>query len=266
MNIIDGEVKLSNILDKWQSKHQQDDTDSIPIHNVNFSSSNIRISKEDLGKLQLFGTGQIDKKWIVTRLREYIILIDQHAADERIRVERLTEFLMGPNGPNAYRIKSTKLKNPYELFVEYEQLEILEANSKWIRDWGFGYKIMKNDETRAKIRVFQTPLIFGTAVSVDELRELLVNIGTMHSNAIQTYIPKSIQRVLASKACRSAIKFGDKLNDRQMSCLLKQLSQCRLPFQCAHGRPTLFPIADLKAYDPSDNQMYNVMTEDIVRA
>merc|ERR1712087_568776 len=95
---------------------------------------------------------------------------------------------------------------------------------------------------------FETPLIYGTAVSVDELREIVTNIGCMHANAIKTYVPKSIQRVLASKACRSAIKFGDELDVKQMNCLLKQLAGCRLPFQCAHGRPTLFPIADLKAF------------------
>merc|ERR1712130_470304 len=147
---------------------------SIPIHNVNFSSSQVTISKEDLGKMKIFGIGQIDNKWIVTRLRQYIILIDRHAADERVRVERLTSFLCGLEGPIAYRIKSTKLNNPHQLYVEYGDLQILDANARWIRDWGFGYKIVaanrNGDGNKAKVKVFQVPMIYGTAIVVDELR------------------------------------------------------------------------------------------------
>ena len=258
MDIIEGEVKLANILSEWQSKYQAEDNDSIPI--LQIGSCNITISKEDLCKLQLFGIGQVNKKWIITRLREYIILIDQHAADERIRVERFTNFIMGNNGPNSYRIMSTKLRNPYEIYIDNQDLETLQRHQQWIRNWGFQYDVMSNDNNigvGTKIKVYKTPIIYGWTISVDELRELLHNIANMNSNAIQVYIPKCVQRVLASKACRSAIKFGDKLNDKQMSSLLKQLSECKLPFQCAHGRPTLFPIADLNQYDTTFQITHN---------
>lgn len=42
-----------------------------------------------------------------------------------------------------------------------------------------------------------------------------------------------------------AIKFGDDLNHEECEKLLKRLSKCDLPFQCAHGRPTLFPLMHL---------------------
>jgi hypothetical protein len=43
--------------------------------------------------------------------------------------------------------------------------------------------------------------------------------------------------------------FGDPLNMAQCHGLVRALSRCRLPFQCAHGRPTLFPLADLALVD-----------------
>ena len=68
------------------------------------------------------------------------------------------------------------------------------------------------------------PMVFGTAVCVDELNELLHNIASMPAQSVQTYLPKCIERVLASKACRSAIKFGDLLQFVQLSEQLADLS------------------------------------------
>jgi hypothetical protein len=53
--------------------------------------------------------------------------------------------------------------------------------------------------------------------------------------------------VLISKACRGAIMFGDTLSREQCQKLLFSLRQCALPFQCAHGRPTLVPLVRLAA-------------------
>ncbi|PIK53086.1 putative DNA mismatch repair protein Mlh3-like [Apostichopus japonicus] len=58
-------------------------------------------------------------------------------------------------------------------------------------------------------------------------------------------LPKTIVKALNSQACRGAIKFGDVLNMEDMVCLLSQLSECKLPFQCAHGRPSIIPLLDL---------------------
>lgn len=46
-------------------------------------------------------------------------------------------------------------------------------------------------------------------------------------------------------ACRSAIKFGDRLSIDECQILIQDLKKCKLPFQCAHGRPTLIPIINI---------------------
>ena len=53
--------------------------------------------------------------------------------------------------------------------------------------------------------------------------------------------------MLVSKACRGAIMFGDKLAPRQCDQVVSSLRACALPFQCAHGRPTLVPLLRLAA-------------------
>ena len=256
MDIIQGEVKLSNILAEWQSKFEKEEDQLIPI--LDMGSDDIPISNHDLSNLELFGIGQINKKWIVTRLRQYILIIDQHAADERIKLENCTNFLMdSKNGPNRFRIKQKVCEmNGCQMFIDNVDLLTLNRHSKWIKDWGFHYEIIdddinnnnNNNNTTSMIKVYKTPEIYGTSVVAGELREILSNIASMTDERVKKYVPKCIQRVLASKACKNAIKFGDKLNDKQMKNLLKKLSVCKLPFQCAHGRPTLFPIANLTQF------------------
>lgn len=57
--------------------------------------------------------------------------------------------------------------------------------------------------------------------------------------------PQAIRRVLVSKACRGAVMFGDHLSRRQCQRVIHTLRECALPFQCAHGRPTLAPLLRL---------------------
>ena len=54
-----------------------------------------------------------------------------------------------------------------------------------------------------------------------------------------------IRRILNRKACKTSIKFGDKLNKKQINNLIKQIKKCKLPFICAHGRPTIFPLLNI---------------------
>ena len=56
----------------------------------------------------------------------------------------------------------------------------------------------------------------------------------------------AVNTILRSKACRYAIKFGDKLSDYDMKLLVREsFSKCKRPFICAHGRPTIYPLIKL---------------------
>ena len=54
----------------------------------------------------------------------------------------------------------------------------------------------------------------------------------------------AFRALLCSKACRRAVKFGDALAPLEQRWLIRDLADCALPFQCAHGRPTLYPLLD----------------------
>jgi hypothetical protein len=52
-----------------------------------------------------------------------------------------------------------------------------------------------------------------------------------------------------------AVKFGDPLYLEECEILLKNLSECQVPFQCAHGRPSLVPIVDLQHVHTEEDQV-----------
>nr|CAH7759471.1 unnamed protein product [Callosobruchus chinensis] len=80
---------------------------------------------------------------------------------------------------------------------------------------------------------------------IKELVELLRSTRGSTSSSL----PKFLQDIISLEACRGAIKFGDTLSKDQCTDLLTMLPSCNLPFQCAHGRPTLVPLLHLKNTD-----------------
>ncbi|XP_078191588.1 DNA mismatch repair protein Mlh3 isoform X5 [Callithrix jacchus] len=75
---------------------------------------------------------------------------------------------------------------------------------------------------------------------IREQVELLQTTG-----GIQGILPLTVQKVLASQACHGAVKFNDGLSLEESCRLIEALSLCQLPFQCAHGRPSMLPLADI---------------------
>ncbi|KAF2363283.1 DNA mismatch repair protein C-terminal [Trinorchestia longiramus] len=63
-------------------------------------------------------------------------------------------------------------------------------------------------------------------------------------------LPLPLLQVLHTHACRGAVRFGQRLRRCQCVSLLQALSKCHLPFQCAHGRPSLAPLVLLTAPPP----------------
>jgi len=92
--------------------------------------------------------------------------------------------------------------------------------------------------------VTHVPDIFGTRLSPADLKTVLAEADGA-AGAEPCAFPKAVLHVLTFKACRRAVKFGDVLSHVEMSRLLRDLGKCDFPFQCAHGRPTVYPFLSL---------------------
>ncbi|KAG7622986.1 MutL C-terminal dimerization [Arabidopsis suecica] len=205
-----------------------------------------RHSLEDAKVLQ-----QVDKKYIPIVACGTVAIVDQHAADERIRLEELrTKVLAGKARTVTY------LSADQELVLPEMGYQLLQSYSEQIRDWGWICNITVEGSTSFKknmsiiqrkptpITLNAVPCILGVNLSDVDLLEFLQQLADTDGSST---IPPSVLRVLNSKACRGAIMFGDSLLPSECSLIIDGLKQTSLCFQCAHGRPTTVPLVDLKA-------------------
>ncbi|CAH8315012.1 unnamed protein product [Eruca vesicaria subsp. sativa] len=194
---------------------------------------------------------QVDKKYIPIVACGTVAIVDQHAADERIRLEELRKKVLAGQARTVTYLSADK-----ELVLPEMGYQLLQSYSDQIRDWGWICSINAEGSTSFKknmsilqrkatpITLNAVPCILGVNLSDVDLLEFLQQLADTDGSST---IPPSVLRVLNSKACRGAIMFGDSLLPSECSLIIEGLKQTSLCFQCAHGRPTTVPLVNLKA-------------------
>ena len=77
------------------------------------------------------------------------------------------------------------------------------------------------------------------------LRRVLDEVMNSSVDMKGGFCPKVMKETIQSISCRGAIMFGDEIPISKCERLLETLLQCRSPFECCHGRPSFFKLADL---------------------
>ena len=230
--------------------------------------------------------GQIDRKFILIKLRasqistsgleETLVLIDQHAADERCRVERLFQdlFQFFEESSNELTgsplINSSLLPQPVVFETSRQEIELFQSHQPFFSSWGIIYKIDTQSSTEdavesrlSSVTVTAVPSLIAERcrldhkVVIDLLRReiwVLAEDPQAAHPAKPTGIdwpariascPKSIIEMLCSRACRSAIMFNDPLTIEECKRLVRNLADCKFPFICAHGRKSMVVLGGL---------------------
>ncbi|XP_036591867.1 DNA mismatch repair protein Mlh3 [Trichosurus vulpecula] len=244
---------------------EQAESLTVKIHNILYP---YRFTKEMVHSMQVLQ--QVDNKFIAclmsTKQEEngeaggnLLVLVDQHAAHERIRLEQLICDSYEKEQPKSFHRKkllSSTIYPPMEVMVTEEQRRLLQCYYKGLED--LGLKLMFPDAPSSHILVGEVPLCFvereanevrrgrptvTKSILEEFIREQVELLQT--TGGAQGTLPLTIQKVLASQACHGAIKFNDSLSLEESCRLIEALSRCQLPFQCAHGRPSMLPLADI---------------------
>lgn len=173
---------------------------------------------------------QLHQTYIVAQTKDGLVLIDQHAAHERILYEQfVTAFTNEKNKKQIYELaKNVKLN------LSLNESQILEEHLDYFNELGFAIDHFQG--TSFLIRT--APLVFKGRNIGKIIKDLLTDL---ENEAMKTIDLRS-QRMLAFLSCRAAIKAGDVLSDKQMKDIVKTLDQTENNSTCPHGRPTRIQI------------------------
>ncbi|KAJ8904585.1 hypothetical protein NDN08_001103 [Rhodosorus marinus] len=186
--------------------------------------------------------GHVENKLIVVVLDDSIHVIDQHAADERIRLENMLSRIREGDSDSVIKKSPTLNQVRLELTAEEERMYSMTKNVLEFWGWTLRESVSAQSVPRT-FEVLSFPRISGMVVDdTAVLHELLQELKDHSESRSVSGVPRVMLRYLATAACRSAIMFGDVLEQDQSISLVQKLRDCDLPFQCAHGRPSIVPL------------------------
>jgi len=181
--------------------------------------------------------GQLDRSYILCELGPDLLLVDQHAAHERVRLERLQSRY------NAGKNSVQELLDAVHLELPPAAMESLEDMAPGLEELGFRFERFG----RSGIAVRGLPLFMGRMEGPEVIRDLAMGIEFYEGCAPPdpSFMPRGANlrdRVIALTSCRGAVKAHQTLSLNEMEELLTDLLKCEVPLHCAHGRPTMLRL------------------------
>jgi DNA mismatch repair protein MutL len=169
--------------------------------------------------------GQLGDLYIICASPGGMILVDQHAAHERINYERLKKAY-GGEGP----VPSQDLLVPEVLELSPHESDILSRHGAELER--LGLRIEGFGENTFIVR--SIPAILKNT----DLKRLVRDIASeIKESGAEKSLTDKIDTVISTMACHSSIRANYELNPEKMKALLEELDLARFPHSCPHGRP-----------------------------
>lgn len=175
---------------------------------------------------------QVMDTYILAESRGSLLLIDQHAASERVVYEQVLESI------RTGKEVSQRLLTPVVVTLTSSEAKTLEENRDLVERAGFLAEPWGGDSYALK----SIPTVLGVAQGEAVLRNILGELARAPSHR-----PVG-QEVVWRVACHTAIRAGERLSNAQMRQLISDLMRTESPYTCEHGRPTMVVLspADLE--------------------
>jgi DNA mismatch repair protein MLH3 len=240
-----------------------------------------KLSKVNLQNAKVIG--QVDAKFILCSMpstdssSQTLVLVDQHAASERVILERLLSDLYAPIDANSTSarlrtntgcsstVSTTVLDKPLVFELTANESELLRVQAPLFAQHGILYDLHTTTKSRNHHTLSAKALPPGIAERCKLFPKLLIDLlrseiwsrvesgkpipaGLPASSGEQSWLrrlgtcPKVLLEMLNSRACRSAVMFNDVLSVPDCADLVERLGKCAFPFMCAHGRVSMVPI------------------------
>lgn len=172
-----------------------------------------------------FAVAHLHNIYILSETRNGIILVDAHAAHERVLYERLKQQIV------QNKASSQPLLLPVKVKLSVAEADLCEQVVEPMNELGF-------DLSRAgpeTILVRAVPVLIGGADVERLIRDILADLN---QHGLSARLEEESNRLLATVACHSAVRAHRRLSVAEMNALLRDMEHTERSGQCNHGRPT----------------------------
>ena len=172
---------------------------------------------------------QVSNSYVVAQNKDGLVLVDQHAAHERVRYFELSDQF------DSQKKNIQPLLMPEDLELALDERVILKENMEIFE--GLGFEI--EEGPGGGLVLYAVPAVLSREDISGVINGVLDDIS-------KEKMPSNLQgrreSILHFMACRSAVKFGQKLSLDEMNALLEQMEEVDRPYTCPHGRPTMISL------------------------
>jgi DNA mismatch repair protein MutL len=176
--------------------------------------------------------GQVANTYIVAEAEDGLVIVDQHAAHERLVLERMRKAMAAAGGA----VPSQALLLPIVVELEEPACDRLEARAEELS--AFGLDVERFGPGAMLVRA--TPAVLGDGDAKGLLEDLADDLAA-YDDALS--LKERIDHVAATMACHGSVRAGRVLSVTEMNALLREMEITPHSGQCNHGRPTWVKLA-----------------------
>jgi DNA mismatch repair protein MutL len=177
-----------------------------------------------------FALAQLHGVFVLAQNADGLVLVDMHAAHERITYEQLKQAQAGEG------IRSQPLLVPLALDVSASEAELAEAQQDWFA--GLGFDIDRQGREQVVVRA--VPALLHEADMGSLVRDVLADLQEHGSSQ---RVQESINALFSTMACHGSVRANRRLTIDEMNALLRDMERTERSGQCNHGRPTWVQIS-----------------------
>jgi DNA mismatch repair protein MutL len=175
---------------------------------------------------------QLHQSYIFVQVEEGLMMIDQHAAHERILYEKILHRIHGAPAPTQKLLFPIVIDLPP--YLKHTIPQLIADNLEIFTKIGFSLKTFSGDSVVIDEIPVELENWDGGAVFIDILQQLEDEFE--ETEDFRDSLSKSV-------ACKAAVKAGLKMSKKEMISLINDLFACEVPYFCPHGRPLILKFS-----------------------
>ncbi len=173
---------------------------------------------------------QLHHTYIVAQTRDGLVIVDQHAAHERIMYEKFKAAMMADGVPRQLLLVPEVVE-----LTDAQVARVMARASEWA---ALGLVLEQFGE--ATILVREVPSLLGDTNIVGLVQDLADDLSLYEDGLA---LADKLEAILSTMACHGSVRAGRALNLNEMNALLRQMEATPFSGQCNHGRPTYVALA-----------------------